>query len=160
MEYIMNLFLSHKKIFIPILSFLVFIFVFLIVQFIFNSRLPHHPSSIVTPPPQNTQLNEQEKQYREAEPQEFKSYGTTIQYGTLVITSNPDEVRIRIDLEGHEASQDSVVVPRNTTPFKVSRIPVGTHTLFAAKPGYEIIETTVTIEPGVVTRLNLTLNPF
>lgn len=104
-------------------------------------------------------LTPQERIYREAAPQPFPSPAAT-QSSTLIVTSNPDGVRVMIDPPEEEASGTSTEIPVNITPFKITTIPVGEHTLTAFKKGYNLYSTKFTISADKVTRLDIDLKPL
>lgn len=80
--------------------------------------------------------------------------------GTLIVDSVPEDARVVIDTAEEEGGgENSRPVPVNMTPFRVDSIPAGSHHLLISKQGYEYQEMDVTINPGEITRITITLSP-
>lgn len=103
-------------------------------------------------------LNPREQLYPEATPQEFFS-SDSADVGTLIVDSNPQGARVVIDTTEEEVPDANNPQPVNITPFKITTIPTGAHTLTASKQGYNFVVVDFTIEKGSVTRLMLNLAP-
>lgn len=81
-----------------------------------------------------------------------------IQQGSLVITSNPDQVRVIIDAPEEEVSAGPAQTVQ-TTPFRIDQIGAGKHQIFASKEGYEFQEIEVEILPNQINRVIISLLP-
>lgn len=103
-------------------------------------------------------FNTTETQYKEAYPQQFFNQENT-GTGSLIVDSNPPGARVLIDSPEEEVTSPGILNPVNTTPFKISSLPVGNHNLFAFLEGYNFTEEPFTITAGQVTRIMFQLSP-
>ena len=127
--------------------------------------------SIILPPPQQPDttpqepktLTDAETRFPQANPQPFRNQDVP-ETGTLVVTSDPDEVFVLLEATVHRHHDDPISEgeewPINKTPLTVSSMPVGEHFLLARKPGYVIAEHTFEITTGQVTRIHVKLLPL
>lgn len=106
-------------------------------------------------------LTKEEQDYPQAPSQDFSKYDTSV-VGQLVVTTTPSDARILIDAneEDSDAPISSVEVsppPTKTSPFAMSNIPVGKHSLSIFKRGF--LEETIKFEiaKDKVTRLDIKL---
>lgn len=135
---------------------LVIIFFFVIRILTPSSNLPN--SSTDEPP--STSLTSQEKAYPEISAQPFNNDAKP-EKGMLVVTSEPEGARIRIDNPDEEApDKEGIDLPIHITPFKSTDIPVGKHTLTIGKAGYNLESRMFEIKEGTVTRIHLILRPL
>jgi len=120
--------------------------------------------SVITKPVQESTppLTTEEGRMPEAPRQPFPT-AENQHYGALIVTSNVSETRVLIDVSEDEVaevpSQEQNIIPATSiTPFKISRIPVGKHTLTAAKPGYYLTTIPFEITANQVTRVTISLD--
>lgn len=97
-----------------------------------------------------------ESSYPESVPQNFKSINN--QRGVLIVDSNPEGARVTLDPSEEEVSETEILI--NITPFKVSKIPVGKHTISLFKEGFALETQEFQIESDKTTRLNIQLQPI
>lgn len=95
---------------------------------------------------------------KEALPQNFLQ--KTLSTGILIVFSNVNDIRVMIDASDTEGPSSHPQIPINTTPFKMSSIPVGEHTLLASKPGYSMVEKNLKIIEGKITYVTIELSPL
>lgn len=117
---------------------------------------PTRPQSTPTPTPPPF-LTLDEISYPEATPQPYYSSASTSAVGTLIVTSVQEDVRVMIDDGEEEADQTPTKYPIHITPFRVEDIPVGEHTLRAAKYGYIFQTIPFRIDPNTITRIEVNL---
>jgi hypothetical protein len=115
-------------------------------------------------PNTDTALTPPEKAYPQATPQPFR-HQEEKDVGTLVVTSNIPDVTVLLEAEEHPSPEDPIPRgqkwPHNTTPFRVERIPVGEHVLFAIKPpSYDMATIVFEIMKDKVTRVHIELIPL
>lgn len=88
--------------------------------------------------------------------------------GFLVVSSDIEDVIVSLDVlpedqHVHDLPSEEVpstIIPSNEIPFKMASIPIGEHTLFAFKLGYEEVYTNFFIKEGEITRINLEMKPI
>lgn len=150
-----------------LISFIILIAIAVFISLVyFSFKQPSPLPSSITPtvPPPTEQLSAQEKNYSEAPLQPFPS-PTQKGQGILVVTSDPSGARILIDVPEADTvpKKDTPTIkpiPVKITPFKMSNIPAGTHTLSAYKEGYLYTSQTFTIEANEVTRVEIKMLPI
>jgi len=113
--------------------------------------------------PQSTnkeKVSENLKKVPTALPQEFLN--TSQETGTLVVSSQLQDVRIRVGITESESSPTNkgASFPRQTPPFQLEYIPVGNYIIQAAKPGYIFKQVQVKIVKDTVTSVNINLEPI
>ena len=105
--------------------------------------------------PEERQLTQEEQKFPEATPQIYpgKNINKT---GTIIITSEPSDATVVLDTPESE-SESNYTLPQNKTPFKVTKIPVGTYDIGAFKFNYDYTNARITIVEGSVITLHLKL---
>lgn len=98
-----------------------------------------------------------ETKYRNNLPQEFPP--SKEGFGTLIVTSVPDNIKVILDPPESEAPNTAEYLPVNLTPFRVEQIPVGKHSLFASNEGFEFKEEVFEVKANNVTRVEVKLLP-
>lgn len=116
-------------------------------------------SIYVNPRGANKELGKQEviKIYNQALPQTFVN--ETDEYGQLVVDTTPEGARVQIDPPDEEAEEQPLIIPINTSPFKMERIPAGEHVVSIYREGYELYVEKFNIERNKQTVLDIKLIP-
>lgn len=109
--------------------------------------------------PSTKALTPTEETYAKAKQQVFSQTSQT-GTGTLVVASGISGVTIRISQPNEPETGTGNFVPSNTTPFIYTDMPSGYYLVDARKDGYDESQVTVRVEPGKITRLTVSLQPF
>jgi len=109
--------------------------------------------------PSTNALTPVEKTFTKAKPQEFPGTSPT-NTGTLVVTSETPSITIRITTPNQPEGEGGGFVPSNITPFIYTDMPAGYYLIDETKDGYDESEVAIRIEPGKITRLSVSLQPF
>lgn len=119
-------------------------------SFLLLSKPRKIPSPVLSPSP-SVSIN-----YQEAFPQGYRNEGNN-KFGSLIVDSTPQGARVMIDAKEEEIPTKQTSLPINTTPFKVSQIPVGKHVLEVFKQGYNLTTMIVIIESNKISQVNIEL---
>lgn len=160
-----KLFLRFPLLFSALILFLIYT-VFVLFFFNSNGSDQSDPETRINPTvtPNPFVLTDEEDRFPEATPQPFRHQEESAT-GTLIVTSNPEDAIVFLDIEDHPDSEDPIPPeqewPQNTTPFKVENMPVGEHVLKAFKiPTHDMDLETFIIRENEITRVHIELVPL
>ncbi len=153
---------SSTGLLVALTALVTIIFLVIVISSFFTKDTIPQDQMIPTPTPYA--LTAEEKNFPKATPQPFRNAEEEAT-GTLIVTSNVEDVIVLLDASEHPDPQDPIPSgqkwPKNITPFTVTSMPIGEHVLFAIKPPkYDMATMDFVIRESEVTRVHIELIPL